>query len=161
MFRSPYVDVGWVPTYHRLAPPFQQIIDIWESWRGLFVGLGSERVNDCSEVMLSKNIPSGFRSDGIRLLFQSRQSRRLWLTSIIIIQPTFSCTTLGRGVRWSWDNAGSIFARDIEGLCDTLSEMKSLPRDPAPRRCVLYPYPGQEHDTWYAHSYIIRLISRS
>lgn len=84
MFRSPYVDVGWIPTYRRLAPPFQQIIDIWESWRGLFVGLGSERVNDCSEVMLSKNIPSGFRSDGIRLLFQSRRSRRLLLTRIII-----------------------------------------------------------------------------
>ena len=54
MFRSPYVDVDWVSTYHQLAPPFQQIIDIWESWRGLFVGLGSERVNDCSVVMLSK-----------------------------------------------------------------------------------------------------------
>ena len=76
MFRLPYVDVDWVSTYHQLAPPFQQIIDIWESWRGLFVGLGSERVNDCSEVMLCKNVPSEFRSDGIRLLFHSRQRGR-------------------------------------------------------------------------------------
>ena len=48
-----------------------------------------------------------------------------------------NCTTLGRGgVRWSRDNAGSIFARDIEGLCDTLSEMKSLLEAQQPDQAV-------------------------
>ena len=87
MFRFPYVDVGWVPvpTYHQLAPPFQQIIDIWESWRGLFVGLGSERVNDCSEVMLGKkrSIRIQERRDQIIVW---KQTGGLGLTGIIIIQ---------------------------------------------------------------------------
>ena len=57
-------------------------------------------------------------------------------TGMKIIQAS-NCTTLGRGgVRWSVDNAGSIFARDIEGLCDTLSEMKSLLEAQQPDQAV-------------------------
>ena len=76
-----------------------------------------------------------------------------------------NCTTLGRGgVRWSVDNAGSIFARDIEGLCDTLSEMKSLLEAQQPDQAVFSIRTldrNTTHDMPIVTSSDIKIISRS
>ena len=59
-----------------------------------------------------------------------------------------------------WDKAGSIFARDIEGLCDTLSEMESLPRDSRPDTVFSIRTLASDMTHDIPHSYIITHLSQ-